>query len=197
MANIDNIDVDLNKVPFEIENNHNTSKQIIIDGSLEEELIHNFYVLLFYSNPMVPFVKFIIDGGLLKTHMKKEKFLKIIEELCPEWLNRINVALMEYGKWFLLDRHNGFFQELDPVFDIENMSIKQIHEDTVIQNTPDKVEENRNKAIIQNEQTIGQVIRDLIFESLQKTKANRMAGIVDYRLNKNTIKNSRGNRRLF
>jgi hypothetical protein len=124
-------------------------QQLLQQELTEEQQLKNFFNCIFYTDPVKHFVTIIIDGGLLKTNMKYEKFLKLIEELCPNLSSKVQVALTEYGQWYMIDRIKNTMSPLQYNKVEEALQIVKIHNDVMDLNKDDPKEKDYQK--IKNE----------------------------------------------
>jgi hypothetical protein len=150
----------------------------------ESKLIEDAFFILFQGNPMLHKVRVIIDGGLLKTTMKKEKFINIIQSLCGSDMSiRCELAASDYGDWYLLDRVKNYLKELNPTDDIEKLMMKDVHKDVLEAQEQEKHKDGYKDTAIQE-------YNQLLENDAKKMRSNpfatvgRALGRIDYRYKK-------------
>lgn len=95
-----------------------------------EELLSDFFFLVFYPNPRKNIVRIIIDDGSIKLYTNTQKFIKIIEDIMNEKTAMIVKNCCEtYGCYFVIDRCEGTVRKLNTTSDRNILSLKQLHND--------------------------------------------------------------------
>lgn len=91
-----------------------------------EENLHQFTFVMFIPNPMNHMVQFYVDDGSISNLMDKDKFVKIIKDICgAEEANKINLACMEYGTPYLYDRENRILRQLNSLSEGRNLDLSK------------------------------------------------------------------------
>lgn len=95
-----------------------------------EDLIRDFFFILFSPNPAKESVRVIVDDGTYKVHMKSSKFVGIINSSMGDKaaLQVKNLCSM-YGGFFLVDRVKGTITQLHLKNEKQILNIKQLHKD--------------------------------------------------------------------
>ena len=96
----------------------------------EDNLLGNYFLMIFQPNPMRQTIRVIIDDKVLVTTIKKEKFLNILKDTIPYQLQqRCEYYTNEYGSWFMIDRLENTVIELQSFNEEEPLLIKDIRRD--------------------------------------------------------------------
>lgn len=95
-----------------------------------EELLSDFFFLVFHPNPRKNIVRIIIDDGSIKLFTNTPKFIKIIEDIMDEKTAMIVKNCCEtYGCYYVIDRCEGSVRKLNVNSDRNILSLKQLHND--------------------------------------------------------------------
>ena len=95
-----------------------------------EELLSDFFFLIFCPNPGKNNVRIIIDDGSIKLYTNIPKFIKIIEDIMNEKTGKIVKNCCEtYGCYFVIDRCEGTVRKLNITSEANILSLKQLHND--------------------------------------------------------------------
>lgn len=95
-----------------------------------EELLSDFFFLIFHPNPRKNIVRIIIDDGSIKLFTNTQKFIKIIEGIMDEKTAMIVKNCCEtYGCYYVIDRCEGTVRKLNINSDRSILSLKQLHND--------------------------------------------------------------------
>lgn len=95
-----------------------------------EDLIRDFFFILFSPNPAKESVRVIVDDGTYKVHMKIPKFVKIINSsMGDKAALQVKNLCSVYGGFFLVDRVKGTITQLHLKNDKQILNIKQLHKD--------------------------------------------------------------------
>ena len=118
--------------------------QMVNPKSLEEvpkfvipdptEYLNQFVFLLYFVNPVKDNVRIILDDGTIKFYMKRDKFLKIMEDLlnetllkeCQYTLFRIKESLNVYGGIFHYDRKENIFKQVTERVDLSKINPQEL-----------------------------------------------------------------------
>ena len=94
------------------------------------EVPENFLFAIITSNPLKDNVRVVIDDGTIKFVMKRDKFAKIIEDLCGyETRVKVEMVMREFGETYVLDRTESTLTHLKPE-EVDDFSITKIGKDT-------------------------------------------------------------------
>lgn len=78
-----------------------------------EDLISDFFFIVFTPNPAKRKVKIWVDGKITLS-LRTEKFLKIIYSLTNEVLkNKVEIECSNYGGFYLIDRQQNNIRKVD------------------------------------------------------------------------------------
>jgi len=95
-----------------------------------EELLSDFFFLIFHPNPRKNIVRIIIDDGSIKLFTNTPKFIKVIEGIMDEKTAMIVKNCCEtYGCYYVIDRCEGTVRKLNINSDRNILSLKQLHND--------------------------------------------------------------------
>lgn len=95
-----------------------------------EELLSDFFFLVFHPNPRKNIVRIIIDDGSIKLYTNTQKFIKIIESIMNEKTGMIVKNCCEtYGCFYVIDRCEGTVRKLNITSEANILSLKQLHND--------------------------------------------------------------------
>lgn len=95
-----------------------------------EELLSDFFFLIFCPNPGKNNVRIIIDDGSIKLYTNIPKFIKIIEDIMNEKTGKIVKNCCEtYGCYYVIDRCEGTVRKLNITSEANILSLKQLHND--------------------------------------------------------------------
>lgn len=93
-----------------------------------EELLSDFFFLVFHPNPRKNIVRIIIDDGSIKLYTNTQKFIKIIEGIMNEKTGMIVKNCCEtYGCYYVIDRCEGTVRKLNITSERNILSLKQLH----------------------------------------------------------------------
>ena len=149
-----------------------------------EEILSDFYFLIFTPNPVKNNVRIIIDDGTIKLWTNIDKFVKIIRLIMnDEMAQVVKTACTTYGCFFLIDRCENDIKKLNIKSEESIINIKQLHNDieTAKQvGDKDKVLRERFIAAINTpvqERLSKQTMGDYVSH-------NRFSGTIVYNVNK-------------
>lgn len=95
-----------------------------------EELLSDFYFLIFMANPAKEIVRVIVDDGTIKFWTKIQKFVNIIKLIMSEEMSReVKLACESYGCFYLIDRCNNSIKKLSMKSEDNIINIKKLHDD--------------------------------------------------------------------
>lgn len=95
-----------------------------------EELLSDFFFLIFVPNPNKNNVRIIIDDGTIKLYTNIPKFINIIKSTMDEETSIIVKNCCEtYGCYYLIDRCDGSVRKLTNNPEEGVINLKQLHND--------------------------------------------------------------------
>ena len=95
-----------------------------------EELLSDFFFLIFQPKPDKNIVRVIIDDGSIKLYTNIPKFVKIIESTMGEKASIIAKNCCEtYGCFYLIDRCKDDIMKLNINTENDTINLKQLHND--------------------------------------------------------------------
>jgi hypothetical protein len=142
-----------------------------------ENQIENFMFAVFSSNPIKDSVKVSIDDGGIRFVMKREKFAKIVNDLCGyEIKTMVEIAMNEFGESYLLDRMNGTLQHLTPE-QLDNFNITNIGKDA-----REEMQKSNPNPTFKYEGWLKRAYNEMLGDF--KPKKRNVDGYVDYRKKK-------------
>lgn len=95
-----------------------------------EELLSDFFFLIFQPKPDRNIVRVIIDDGSIKLYTNIQKFVKIIESTMGEKASIIARNCCEtYGCFYLIDRCKDDIMKLNINTENDLINLKQLHND--------------------------------------------------------------------
>ena len=149
-----------------------------------EEILSDFYFLIFTPNPVKNNVRIIIDDGTIKLWTKIDKFVKIIKLIMNDDMAQVvKTACTTYGCYFLIDRCENDIKKLNIKSEESIINIKQLHNDI------EKAKQTGDKDKVLRERFIN-TINTPVQERLSKqtmgdyVSHNRFSGTIVYNVNK-------------
>ena len=149
-----------------------------------EEILSDFYFLIFTPNPVKNNVRIIIDDGTIKLWTNIDKFVKIIKLIMnDEMAQVVKTACTTYGCYFLIDRCENDIKKLNIKSEESIINIKQLHNDI------EKAKQTGDKDKVLRERFIN-TINAPVQERLSKqtmgdyVSHNRFSGTIVYNVNK-------------
>ena len=149
-----------------------------------EEILSDFYFLIFTPNPVKNNVRIIIDDGTIKLWTNIDKFVKIIRLIMNDEIAQVvKTACTTYGCYFLIDRCENDIKKLNIKSEESIINIKQLHNDI------EKAKQVGNKDKALRERFIN-TINTPVQERLSKqtmgdyVSHNRFSGTIVYNVNK-------------
>lgn len=149
-----------------------------------EEILSDFYFLIFTPNPVKSNVRIIIDDGTIKLWTNIDKFVKIIRLIMnDEMAQVVKTACTTYGCYFLIDRCENDIKKLNIKSEESIINIKQLHNDI------EKAKQVGDKDKALRERFIN-TINTPVQERLSKqtmgdyVSHNRFSGTIVYNVNK-------------
>lgn len=108
-----------------------TKKQIeAIKPKTTEELLSDFYFLVFSPNPTKNIVHVLVDDGTIKLWINIDKFIKIVSLIMGSQITGVlKSACTTYGCFFMVDRCNNDVKKLNIKSEENIINIKQLHQD--------------------------------------------------------------------
>lgn len=108
-----------------------TKKQIeVIKPKTAEELLSDFYFLVFSPNPTKNTVHVLVDDGSIKLWINISKFIKIISLIMGNSITGVlKSACTTYGCFFMIDRCSNDIKKLNIKSEENIINIKQLHKD--------------------------------------------------------------------
>ena len=95
-----------------------------------EELLSDFFFLIFCPNPNKNNVRVIIDDGTIKQYTNIPKFIKIIEGTMNEKTATIVKSCCEtYGCYYVIDRCENTIRKLNISFEEGVINLQELHND--------------------------------------------------------------------
>lgn len=95
-----------------------------------EELLSDFFFLIFCPNPSKNNVRVIIDDGTIKLYTNIPKFIKIIEQTMNSKAAQVVKNCCEtYGCFYLIDRCENDIRKLNIDTEDNVINLKQLHKD--------------------------------------------------------------------
>ena len=95
-----------------------------------EELLSDFFFLIFCPNPNKNNVRVIIDDGTIKLYTNIPKFIKIIEGTMDEKAGTIVKNCCEtYGCYYVIDRCENTIRKLNINSEDNVINLQQLHSD--------------------------------------------------------------------
>ena len=127
-----------------------TNQQIeAIKPKSAEEVLNNFYFLIFSPNPTKNIVRVIIDDGSIKLWMNIDKFVQIIKiVVSPEMAQAVKAACVTYGCYFMIDRPYNKIRKLNITSEKNIINLKSIHDDIEYAKKNNKKDEALRKRFI-------------------------------------------------
>ena len=105
----------------------------IVPLKTTEDLLSDFYFLIFMANPAKEIVRVIVDDGTIKFWTKIPKLVNIIKLVMDENMARdVKLACESYGCFYLIDRCNNMMKKLSMKSEDSIINIKQLHNDIEI-----------------------------------------------------------------
>lgn len=95
-----------------------------------DEIIADFYFIVFSPNPNKNIVRVIVDDGSVKLYMNVKKFVNTIKDIMNEKASIIVRNCCEtYGSFYLIDRNNDLVLKLNTSDEKSFLNLKQLHDD--------------------------------------------------------------------
>ena len=149
-----------------------------------EEILSDFYFLIFTANPLKNSVRIIIDDGTIKMWLNIDKFIRIIKLIMnEETAQAVKTACTTYGCYFLIDRCENDIKKLNIKSEDTVINIKQLHNDIEAAKTAgDKDKTLRERFVA--------AVNAPVNERLSKTSLsdytsqNKFSGTIVYNMNK-------------
>lgn len=135
-----------------------------------EELLSDFFFLVFHPNPRKNIVRLIIDDGSIKLYTNIQKFIKIIEGIMNEKTGMIVKNCCEtYGCYYVIDRCEGTVRKLNITSERSFLSLKQLHSDI------EKAKEAGESDDVLREKYI-ETLNGFVDQKLKKDTENKVYG---------------------
>lgn len=108
-----------------------TKQQIeAIKPKTSEELLNDFYFLIFYANPERNMARIYIDDGTIKLWMNIGRFVQAMGLIMNEEIAQaVKTACTTYGCFYLIDRCENNIKKLNIKSETNIINIKQLHQD--------------------------------------------------------------------
>lgn len=134
-----------------------------------EELLSDFYFILFSPNPNRNMVHIIVDDGTVKLYMNIKKFVSLIKQIVNE-----NVSIIvrnccdSYGGFYLIDRNEASVVKLSIDNEKDVLNLKDLHNDIMA------AKESEDNSLIVRQKYIEALTKTTDLEIKKGTKIGQM-----------------------
>lgn len=165
------------------------SEEIQNNVATTEELLSDFFFLIFIPNPNKELVRIIIDDGTIKLYANTKKFINIIRSTMGEKSAIIAKNCCDtYGCYYLIDRCENLIRKLSTSSEDNVINLKNLHNDILAAKKAGEVDSKLRESYMKtlngnqnNELKKGQLDRSITVDKYSSTIIYNQQKLGNYR----------------